>query len=64
MLLTKEIEVNNLAQRALRRFTQCRWIGHTTFQMRGGYCHWAIAPAKSPSPMPRYQVMLWYAVGA
>jgi len=34
-------------------FTQCRCIGHTTFQLRGGHYHWAIAaPAKSSSPMP------------
>jgi len=36
MLLTGLVEANDLALGALRRFTQCRWIGHTTFQLRGG----------------------------
>jgi len=30
------VEANDLAQGALRPYTQCRWIGHTTFQLRGG----------------------------
>jgi len=36
MLLTGVVVANDLAQGALRRFTQCRRIGHTTFQLRGG----------------------------
>jgi len=27
---------NDLAEGALRGFTQCRWIGHTTLQWKGG----------------------------
>jgi len=27
-LLTGAVEANDLAQGALRRYTQCRWIGH------------------------------------
>jgi len=35
------------------RYTQCRWIGHTTFQLRGGTLPLTIAtPAKLFSPMP------------
>jgi len=30
---------------------QCLWIGHTSFQLRGGHYHWAIAASsKSSSP--------------
>jgi len=65
MLLTGTDEANDLSPGALRRFTQCRWIGHTTFQLWGALFHWIIAaPAKFSSPMPRCHVMLWCAVGA
>jgi len=37
VLLTGSVEANDLAQGALRRCTQCRWIGHTTFQLGGGH---------------------------
>jgi len=64
MLHTGTVDANDLVQEALRRFTQCRWNGHTTLQLRGGHCHWAIAaPAKPSSPMPRCQGMLRCAVG-
>jgi len=33
MLLTGAAEAHDLTQGALRRFTQWRWIGHTTFQL-------------------------------
>jgi len=33
MLLTEAVDANGLAQGALWQFTQCRWIGHTTFQL-------------------------------
>jgi len=65
MLHTGTAEANDLVQETLRRFTQCRWNGHTTLQLRGGHCHWAIAaPAKPSSLMPRCQGMLRCAVGA
>jgi len=44
MLLTGTVEVNDLAQAALRRFTQYRWIGHTTFQLRGGHSITELSP--------------------
>jgi len=31
------VEASDLAQGALRRFTQCQWIGHTTSQLWGGH---------------------------
>jgi len=37
MLLTGAVEVNAVAQGALRRFTQWPWIEHPTFQLRGGH---------------------------
>ena len=36
MLLSRAVEVNAFVQEELRRFTQCRWIEHPTFQLRGG----------------------------
>jgi len=43
MLLTGAVEAKDLAQGALRRFTQCRWVGHTTFQLiRGTLRQWRI----------------------
>jgi len=35
MLFVKAVEVNALAQGALRQFTQYLWFEHTTFQLRG-----------------------------
>ena len=35
MLLSRAVEAKDLAQGALRWFTQCRRIGHTTFQLFG-----------------------------
>jgi len=35
LLLTGEVEANDLAQEALRCCNQCRWTGHTTFQLWG-----------------------------
>ena len=35
VLLARAVEVNALAQGALRRFTQWLWIEHSTFQLRG-----------------------------
>jgi len=32
----RAVEASDLAQGALWRFNQCRGIGHTTFQLRGG----------------------------
>jgi len=64
MLLTGAVEANDLTKGALRRFTQWRWIGHTTFQLRAGHYRWAVAaPAKSASSLPGCQVMLWLTVG-
>jgi len=37
LLLTGAVEASDLAQGALRRFTQCRWTVHTTFQLWGGH---------------------------
>ena len=37
LLLTGAVEANDLAQGALRPFTQCRCIWHTTFQLWGGH---------------------------
>ena len=37
LLLSVAVEVNALAQGALRRFTQWWWIEHPTFQLRGGH---------------------------
>jgi len=42
--LYRAVEVNDLAQGALRRFTQCWWIGHTTFQLRGGHFTTELSP--------------------
>ena len=36
MLLTRAVEANAFVQDEFRRFTQCRWIEHPTFQLRGG----------------------------
>jgi len=58
------VEVNDLAQGALRRFAHCRWIGHNLAVERRTLYHRAIAtPAKCSSAVPRCQVMLWCAVG-
>jgi len=65
LFLTGAVEASDLTQGALRRLTQCRSIGHTTFQLWGGHYHWAIvAPAQSSSPIPACQVMLWCDGGA
>ena len=37
VLLAGPVEVNTLAQGALRQFTQWLWIEHLTFQLRGGH---------------------------
>jgi len=37
VLLAGAIEVNALAQGALRQLTQWLWIEHPTFQLGGGY---------------------------
>ena len=37
VLLAGAVEVNALAQEALRRFTQWLWIEHRTFRLRGGH---------------------------
>ena len=37
VLLVGEVEVNALAQGALRKFTQWLWIEHPTFQLGGGH---------------------------
>jgi len=37
VLLAGVVEVNALAQGALRQFTQWPWIEHPTFQLRGGH---------------------------
>jgi len=37
VLLAGAIEVNALAQGALRQFTQWLWIKHPTFQLGGGH---------------------------
>jgi len=34
----RAVEVNALAQGALRQFTQWLWIEHPTFQLGGGRC--------------------------
>jgi len=44
LLLTKAVDANDLAQKVLRRFTQCRWIGHTTIQLRGGHSATELSP--------------------
>jgi len=42
LLLVGAVEVNALAQRALRRFTRWPWIEYPTFQLeRRTLCHWA-----------------------
>jgi len=33
MLLTREAEANDFAEVVLRRYTQCQWIRHSTFQL-------------------------------
>jgi len=38
------VETNDLAQGALRRFTQCRWIGHTTLKLWGAYSTTELSP--------------------
>jgi len=35
--LAGAVEVNTLAQGALRQFTQWLWIAHPTFQLEGGH---------------------------
>jgi len=37
MPLAGAVEVNALAQGALRQFTQWLWIDHSTFQLGGGH---------------------------
>jgi len=37
VLLAGAVEVNALAQGALRQFTQWLWIEHPTFQLGGGH---------------------------
>jgi len=54
ILLTGAVEANDLAQGALWRFTQCRWIGHKTFQLWRGH-----STTELSSPIPRYKVMSW-----
>jgi len=44
MLLTRAVEAKHLAQAAPQRFTQCRWIGHTTVQLRGGHSTSELSP--------------------
>ena len=44
LLLAGAIEVNALAQGALRRFTQWSWAEHQTFQLRGGHSATELSP--------------------
>jgi len=44
MLDTGAVEANDLAQGAPRRVTHCLWVGHTTFQLRGGHSATGLSP--------------------
>jgi len=48
VLLAGAVEVNALAQVALRQFTQWLWIEHPTFQLRGGHFTTKLLPHQVP----------------
>ena len=58
VLLAGAIEVNALAQEALRQFTQWLWIEHPTFQLGGGH----LLPLSYCRPIETFLRMIWFII--
>jgi len=57
VLLAGAVEVNALAQGALRQFTEWLWIEHPTFQLGGGHFTTELLP---PHFIDLVEIMLKY----